>query len=477
MPRRVFDRLLRTIGRFLLDRRGGTAMFLAFAIVPLVGFIGMATDTARAFLVKSRLSSALDSAALAGGRAFFRDDRDQIVLMFFDANFPDGYMDATLSGPAIAVDAQNQKLTLDASASIRTSFMRLFGFETLTVTGMSEVTRQMQALDVVLAMDMSGSMGSWMGGTTRIGAARAAATELVEILFGHNDGKDLLAIGLVPWNGKVNVTLDGTWYDPSLTQTVSVPTYANPEVGTQSALYQVNNSPVPLMTPPTADWQGCVFNRYADDGLDDNDADVFDIPGTYGGADWPGWEPVGPEGEPTHPGVCAMSSGYTECTPCLDHGVTPLQNEKATILDAIAALQNPTGVTNIPGGLGWAWRVLSPGSPFTEAEADPDYKLQRAIVLLTDGENVRGYGDGYKRVLWPSGMDARLLTLATRVKSSGVTIYVIQFANDGTDLQDLLKQVASGPDSPFYHYAPDAEALRAVFEEVANDLSELRLSR
>jgi hypothetical protein len=44
-------------------------------------------------------------------------------------------------------------------------------------------------------------------------------------------------------------------------------------------------------------------------------------------------------------------------------------------------------------------------------------------------------------------------------------------------MQALLKQVASGPDSPFYHYAPDGDALTQVFKEVANHLSELRLSK
>ena len=74
-------------------------------------------------------------------------------------------------------------------------------------------------------------------------------------------------------------------------------------------------------------------------------------------------------------------------------------------------------------------------------------------------------------------MDARLRLLATNIKSSGVVLYVIQFANNGTDLQALLQDVASGPASPFYHYAPDDAALRAVFREIANDLSELRLSK
>ncbi|MCA9713018.1 MAG: VWA domain-containing protein, partial [Myxococcales bacterium] len=151
---------------------------------------------------------------------------------------------------------------------------------------------------------------------------------------------------------------------------------------------------------------------------------------------------------------------HDECERCISHGITALTNQKAAILSAIADLDNPTGTTNITQGLGWGWRVVKPAAPFTEAVANPEYKRQQAIVLLTDGENVPGNGDGYKATFGMSGyaqskMDQRLRTLAANIKADGVIIYVIQFANDGTDLQLLLKEIASGPDTPYYYYAPD----------------------
>lgn len=457
----------------------------ALAAVPMVGFIGIATDTARAYLVKSRMSSALDSAGLAGGRRFFSATRDQEINMFFQGNFPLGYMNAQVNGPHIEVDELAERLTLSASATIPTTFMKLLGFNDLTVTAQTEITRQMQALDVVIAIDMSGSMSSYSGSTTRITAARNAALDLVDILFGENGSKDLLKIGLVPWNSKVKVTLEGTTFDATQTLTVPVGSFTNPVTGVaQSNIYTVNNSPVPLLNPPPANWKGCVYARYISNAFTDDDADTLRGPQSLPGAEWPAWQPVGTEGEPVSGGaVCSMSPGYTECTPCLSHGITPLQSQKQVIVNAIDALRSPDGNTNIPQGLGWAWRVLMPDAPFTEADANPDHELQRAIVLLTDGENYGGIGDGYKAAFGQgsaaggNGMDARLRQLATNIKSSGVVLYVIQFANNGTALQTLLKSVASGPESPFYHYAPDDAALRAVFREIANDLSELRLSK
>ena len=494
-PRRVWNAIVRPGRRLRLDRRGAVAVFLAFAIVPMIGFIGIATDTARAYLVKSRLSSALDAAGLAGGYSFFLSTRDADIQMFFDANFPTGYMGATVSGPQVTVDEDTETITLTAGATIPTSFMRVFGFETMTVTANAEVTRKMKALDVVLAIDMSGSMGSSVaGGGTRIEAARAAATELIDILFGGDASKDVLNIGLVPWNGKVNVTIDGTVFDPTLTTTMAVAAFTNPEnpppnpaspppPNPQNQVFFANNSPVPLLEAPPAGWRGAVYGRFLDDGIATDDADILYGPVNLPGGDWVAWQPLGPESEPVAGWTrCPRAVGNTECTPTLRHGITPLQNQKQIIQDAVNALTSPRGVTNIPGGLGWAWRVLKPPAPFTEAIPDPEFEREQAIVLLTDGENFGGSGDGYKATFGLGAsarpaMNDRLLTLGNAIKGDDVIIYVIQFSNSGSQLQALLQTVASGPGSPFYYFAPDAATLQQVFREVANHLSELRLSK
>jgi len=59
-------------------------------------------------------------------------------------------------------DLDIEKLELTASATIGTAFMHFFGKDTITVSAYAEVTRQQVALDLVLSIDMSGSMGSSM---------------------------------------------------------------------------------------------------------------------------------------------------------------------------------------------------------------------------------------------------------------------------------------------------------------------------
>ena len=171
-------------------------------------------------------------------------------------------------------------------------------------------------------------------------------------------------------------------------------------------------------------------------------------------ADGVAWQPVGPEGEPV-PGFagCALAIGFIECAPTLSHGITPLQNQKQVILDAVNALASPRGVTNIPGGLGWAWRVLKPPAPFTEALPDPEYDREQAIVLLTDGENYGGSGDGYKGTFGLGGtarpdMNDRLPQVADTIRADGALVYVVQFAFAEAAPQTLPRTVASGPGSP-----------------------------
>ncbi len=483
---RMAVRSRRLAARLIRDRRGAAAVLLALAAAPLVIAVGIGVDVARGYMVKSRLSSALDAAALAGGRSFFLPTRDADIQMYFDANFPAGYMDAQATDPKIVVDEEEETVRLESTATVPTTFMRVGGFETMDVRAFVEVKRQLTAIDLVLSIDISGSMASSMSsGGTRISAARTAATELVNILFGNDATKEFLKIGLVPWSSKVKVWTNGSTYDSSATTNTTVPSFTNPVTGTsQTRVYYANNSPVPLLSAPPSNWKGCTYDRFLKDSVD-NDGDIWDIAGTIGNKAWMAWEPVGPEGEPTSSSYtrCSSAIGYNECIACPNHGITPLQNAKQTILDAIDDLQSPTGNTNIPGGLGWAWRVLSKEVPFDQAGPDdPQRRKTKAIVLLTDGENVGGSGDGYKGVFGTGSaaqdeMDARLRLLATNIKSTGVVIYVVQFANAGTELQTLLKSVASAQNAPYYHYAPDAATLQQVFREVANHVSELRLSQ
>ena len=469
------------IRRLFRSEEGSSLAYTAFIAIPLIGAVGVGTDAGRGYMVRAKLSQALDAAALAGAhKTTNTTEMEADVRQYFKANFPDGYLDATITGPTFSYDSDADTITVTAVATIPTSFMRIFGHQTITVSASTEVTRQTNYMDVVMSIDMSGSMSySAPGGGSRIAAARTAAKLLVDHLFGDANTSELLKVGVVPWNGKVNVTVSGTPYNPGSNNTQAVDPFKNPLTGSnQSIVYTANHTPVPLLSNPPSNWKGCVYARFKDNGVDD-DGDTVDGDVEHNNGDWVAWEPVGAEGEPKSPGVCSSSnSWWDECTPCLSKGIYPLANSKSSAKAYIDSLTQPGGTTNIAQGLMWAARVLSPEAPFTEADPDPDGPRTQAIVLLTDGSHVRDYGDAYKRKLSTSELNARLRLIASNIKAKGILIYTIQFANGGSSSNvQLMKDVASEPNSPYYHYAPSSQDLQNVFVTISKHLSKLRISK
>jgi len=321
----MISRFARHLGLFRRDQRGNVAMIVGAAIIPLVGALGLATDTARGFLTKARLSQAVDAAALAGGKVYFSTQRDDDIKKYFAANFESTalpefgvaydaeFMNAEviLDEPTEGGESGKENLTLTAQATIPTTFMRVLGFDSVTVHASSQVTRAISALDVVISLDMSASMEM---PTSKIEAARDAAVTFVDTVFGDNaespqltvDGTtyNLLNMGFVPWNAKVRVTTQGvSSVTPVTTQNVG--SFINPVTGdAQSVVYWANNSQVPLLSDPRSPtsghlqggWSGCIYARYLGDQWNDNDADIVRGPVTVGTGtgqrQWLAWEPM-----------------------------------------------------------------------------------------------------------------------------------------------------------------------------------------
>lgn len=574
---KMTTKFIQFLDRLRRDMHGMSGVILVASMVPIIGVIGIATDIGRAYMVKAKLSAALDAAALAGGRNFFEDNRDAQIQKYFDANFPSGFMGATVSGPyqvdedgAVLVEnydypSTEKVLRLKADVDMPTLFMRLFNHDQMEVGGDTEVTREVALLDVVIAMDMSSSMEWGVSGShnppvgqDRITLSKTAAQTLVDVLFGDNTDNALLNIGLVPWAANVNVTLNGTTYGEDLFgnsiplinrygATAVVGSPANPYLAANytyksgpthwvngrkvwngaptdhmvlknyesilSNLYYAHNAPsIPLLAIPPDGWEGCVYARYAREhawdrdgdtygdnpiynqqSAMDNAADIYD--GPYEpllGPAWLGWYPMGNErtdGEGDGNCDLAQLNNRTgSCVPCISHGITPMQHNKEVITNAITNLDiENDGVyyTNIPQGLAWGWRAVTPGAPFNESEVvPPEITKHRVIILLTDGANTRAQGDAYNHAVGANNTsysdvalrDSRLRLLAGNIRDDDVIVYAIQFANDSASLKAMLRDHVA-KDADHYYQAPSGDQLNSIFTKIANELASLRLSK
>jgi Flp pilus assembly protein TadG len=190
----------------LADQRGAVLAIVGLVIMPLFAVVGLAIDGGRGYLLKSKLSYAIDAAGLAGGRAFETDLREQDIAMFFEANFPPGYMGAVLAPghPLVTFDDEENTITIEATATIPTRFMSVAGVHYMSFSSRTVIRRELQGMELVLVMDNTGSMRS--GG--KIDAMNDAAAELIEILYGSRDEVEDFYVGLVPYAATVNIGSD-----------------------------------------------------------------------------------------------------------------------------------------------------------------------------------------------------------------------------------------------------------------------------
>ena len=213
--------------RFLRDRRAaGTA--LTAALFTLMSLAGIAFASDHVWLVYQRdlLKAATDAASIAATRALHaldpnleeektKENLHPIAERYVLANLPEGYRDQIESQEAtltVTVDPNRKAGTVDVSATADlggTIFGSwLWGTVGGTTTVESKTERTESIAEVVLAIDITGSMTQGVTGSsdppephmTRMAVVKQAAQDLVDVLTANSDS---VAIGLVPWYYRV----------------------------------------------------------------------------------------------------------------------------------------------------------------------------------------------------------------------------------------------------------------------------------
>jgi Flp pilus assembly protein TadG len=508
--------------RFTASKRGAVAVFVAAGMVPMIGFVGLATDAARGYMVKSKLSQALDAAGLAGARAILEPDRDAEILQFFNANFPANYLGANTGTPTIDADENNGRLTLTISATVPTSFMRILGHEEMAISARAVVQRAVRGMELALVMDNTGSMRS--GG--KIETMKNAAHLLIDTLYGSRPTVDDLWVSLVPYVATVNIgasrtdwleTFDPANYLPPPWNAAT--TYHNDYFAEYDGVpYRSRQNNNTNKVPPSNSfwweeldpvvWKGCVLGRTGGEDMTDTVPSIAPFtaqfwPSTlpfYGGDgdnDWH-WANIDETNDVQNNGL----GPNLGCGPA----ITSLVAEQATVHAAITEmLPWHRGGTMANLGLAWGWRTLSPDwrglwGGDTPGELPLDYDeplMDKVVVLLTDGVNEwYDWPDGqpnnpnadytaYKRpsdgVLGTTNksvgttiVNNRMSQLCTSMKAQGILIYTITFQLSNTTTQNLFRSCATSP--AHYYNSPSNADLEAAFVEIGNELTNLRLA-
>ena len=536
--------------------RGAVLILFALLIPLAIAFVGISIDYSRLLRLKVVLANAADAAAFAVAKQpeLSTEEAEQVARRFIDTHLAvlrgtdnqpsftfELSRDLSLHSLSQTTTPEIKKTTVEVTGTLDTTFLRIFTLfglsnpDTLQVTMRAEVVPDTLQIEIVLALDNTGSMEG-----SKIAELKTAATLLVNNLFGDSEYTNFVSVALVPFSEAVNI---GNYSIESETDQETIPWWIDKKG--ESSIYGDN---LDLQDGETLfdlfnkfsneTWNGCVRARTSvteDQSIIGNWAglDTDDTPPSINNPNTL-WVPYFAPDEPD----CLR--GSTRCStldyannymkdwldigwpeeirqsntkkydlatvswprPGPNHGcpaqpVLPLSSNKQTVLDSIEAM-TARGSTVIPQGLVWAWRTLSPGEPFVGGADYNDRKTIKIIVLLTDGRNdVTGniadepheginksyyssYGFASQGYLGnPDGTEsAKVLNKKTEIicdniKQKNIRLYTITFQVTNVDIIEIMRNCASDPEN---FYAPNSD-LSSVFAEIARDFNELRLAR
>jgi Flp pilus assembly protein TadG len=498
----ILHRGLHHLRALCADESGGVVMFAGLGLFMLLAATGVAVDMSRLQSARAKLSNALDAAGLAAGAKAHSADIEAVANNYLSANFPPGFMDSTVTDVDVNINADHTIIDLSASATVQMKFMPVFGIDSVDIRAASQITRENRGLEMVMVLDITGSMYG-----SKISDLRTAATDMVDILFGQETSVENLWVGIVPYVTAVNVGGDKTsWlrdYDPDR-YTAQYPPWATK-------------------------WKGCVEARNQwpeNNGLDISDdipftgdkstASAAELATTFPMYFWESevdnrWINPSNGNVTINEGAGYSNTGGTGPNIGCGNAITPFSSNKATVQAAVDALTpwRRTG-TMSSEGLAWGWRLISPkwrGMWGHETPALPlNYNtplMSKAVIVMTDGVNevyretslggpggsdYTSYGRieeenlGHNVDTRAEGVTAvndKFLATCSAMKAQGILIYTVTFQlNNSTaanNARTLFRNCASHSD--YYFDSPDGATLRQSFRTIGDSLANLMISQ
>jgi len=236
----ILGQIQRFLKRLWPDRSANVLMIAAVAMIPLMALIGSAVDISRAYMVKTKLQSACDASSLAARRIMRDDDLSATVeatgRRFFTFNFPTNSFQTETFTPAFT-KPEPGVVRVDARTRMRTTIMTMFGYDWIPVAVTCDASLNFVNTDVLLVLDVTGSMADTVGGVSKIVSLRSAVMALYDELTPIQtqlESQGLrLRYGVVPYSSTVNVgrlvyDLDPTYMTTSTTYPSRVANYNTP---------------------------------------------------------------------------------------------------------------------------------------------------------------------------------------------------------------------------------------------------------
>ncbi|SFN46920.1 Flp pilus assembly protein TadG [Roseovarius lutimaris] len=183
--------------RFVHEEDGTVTVLAFFIFVTFLLMGGLGIDTMRQEMMRSQLQATLDRAVLAGATAGSKEGARAVVEDYFAKAGMSAYLEAEQEGD-IEVSLNSAKVSANASMTIDTYLMKLAGVDTLSTRGGSTAEVRIPKLEIVMALDVSGSMAG-----DRLAKLKPAAKEFVTSIMSSTEPGDAV-ISIVPYSWGVS---------------------------------------------------------------------------------------------------------------------------------------------------------------------------------------------------------------------------------------------------------------------------------
>ena len=447
-------RLKTTAARFAAERSGQFSIIFALCSGVLMISVGLSVDYARIISAKSQLTGALDAAVTSTARDITRGKIDKKEA----TKRVQAFLEANLDGKRLTkdnvhlTDVTINPVTSEISASARADVDMMFPvMNTPKVQAVDVGIAAMYSermVEVSMVLDVTGSMDSYVGGSTKIAELKIAAKSAVKAFL--ENGSENTRVAITPYSYGVNVgtgLLKGTVVG---------------ENGLPASDSCAAERRGPLMFSDASPVAGKVTRADKFHYFDTKSKVYYDI----GKPDWN----------------------------CPTVAIQPLTRD-AKVLNASIDKLAAVGATAGQIGIQWGWYMLSPNwKSALPVKSEPvGYNTsdsEKYLILMTDGmfnSEATGLSDAaipkHPGISLASGRLA--MSYCAAIKDKKVKIYTIGFdlkhagdAAQQTETAKMLTECASTPvgsEKTFYSAENGAE-LKQAFDDIAKRIQTLRLT-
>lgn len=202
MPRlALFAR--RLSARFYRDESGTVIVFALTLFFLMALFGGVALDVMKYEAKRTALANAIDRSTLAAASLSNALDPESVVRDYFAKAGLEGELrDVTVTG-----GVNGRTVRARGVVDTKPLFLHLVGIEDFDARAVAQAEQRINNIEIVLVLDVSGSMSG-----AKITNLRAAASEFVQTVLA-NDSQHRISVSIVPYNAQVNLgpTLRGKY--------------------------------------------------------------------------------------------------------------------------------------------------------------------------------------------------------------------------------------------------------------------------